>query len=69
MVGAVVYEGVTKLKTIGPDLKAAGIMFAFDKVVDMAAQIGEVQAVGWQDYSHGSHCACGFQFRHPNYCS
>ncbi|MFH7321277.1 hypothetical protein ACHHRT_11805 [Desulfurivibrio sp. D14AmB] len=69
VVGAVVYEGVTKLKTIGPDLKAAGIMFAFDKVVDMAAQIGEVQAVGWQDYSHGSHCACGFQFRHPNYCS
>ncbi len=68
-IGAVVYEASTKLKTIGPDLKNAGIMFAFDKVVDMTAQIAEVEAVGWQDYANGSHCACGFEFRHPNYCS
>jgi hypothetical protein len=68
-IGAVAYEAKTKLKTIGPDLKNAGIMFAFDKVVDLAAQVGQVEAVGWQDYANGSHCACGFKFRKSNCCS
>lgn len=42
--------------------------FAIDKVVDGLAQMAEVEAVGWQDYSSDSHCKCGFEYRHPNYC-
>ncbi|HYG68079.1 MAG TPA: hypothetical protein VD838_10485, partial [Anaeromyxobacteraceae bacterium] len=42
--------------------------FAVDKVVDGLAQMAEVEAVGWQDYSSDSHCRCHFEYRHPNYC-
>ena len=42
--------------------------FAVDRVIDGLAQMAEVEAVGWQDYSSDSHCACGFEYRHPNYC-
>lgn len=45
---------------------AAG--FVIDKVIDGLAQMAEVQATGWQDYSSDSHCKCGFEYRHPNYC-
>ncbi len=34
--------------------------FVADRVVDGLAQMLEVTAVGWQDYSHGSH-GCGFK--------
>jgi hypothetical protein len=50
-------------------IKNAGYSLAIDMVVDLFAQGIQVTAVGWQDYSHGSHCACGFEFRHPDYCS
>jgi hypothetical protein len=68
-VGAVVKEVMTKFKDIGTDVKNAGIGFAFDMAVDLAAQIVQVQVTGWQDYSQDSHCVCGFQFRDPNYCN
>ena len=64
----VIKEFKTKFANLGADLKKAGIQFAFDAVVDMGAQIAEVEATGWQDYSNGSHCVCKFQFSHPNYC-
>lgn len=66
--GAVIHEFNTNFKDLGPDLKKAGIQFAFDAVVDMGAQIAEVEVTGWQDYSNGSHCVCHFQFSDPNYC-
>jgi hypothetical protein len=46
-------------------VKNAGLGFAFDMAVDLAAQIAEVQATGWQDYSHDSHCVCNFEFQRP----
>ena len=67
-VGGVVKEVATNFKDFGKDVKNAGIGFAFDMVVDLAAQIVEVQVTGWQDYSHDSHCVCNFEFRDPNYC-
>lgn len=67
-VGGVIKEVVTNFKDFGKDVKNAGIMFGFDMAVDMFAQIVEVQVTGWQDYSHDSHCVCGFQFSDPNYC-
>ena len=67
-VGGVVKEVATHFKDIGKDVKNAGLGFAFDMAVDMFAQIAQVQATGWQDYSHDSHCVCGFQFNDPNYC-
>lgn len=67
-VGGVVKEVATHFKDIGKDVENAGIGFAFDMAVDMFAQIAQVQATGWQDYSHDSHCVCGFQFNDPNYC-
>ena len=66
--GFVIREVVTKFKNFGKNLKDAGIGFAFDRAVDMFAQIAQVQATGWQDYSYDSHCVCGFQFNDPNYC-
>jgi len=58
----IIKEFKTKFANLGADLKKAGIQFAFDAVVDMGAQIAEVEATGWQDYSDGSHRACGFEF-------
>lgn len=66
--GFVIREVATKFKNFGKNLKDAGIGFAFDRAVDMFAQIAQVQATGWQDYSYDSHCVCGFQFNDPNYC-
>jgi hypothetical protein len=48
-----------------PNLLAS---FTVDRVIDALAQMAEVEAVGWQDYSNASHCKCKFEFRHPNYC-
>jgi hypothetical protein len=42
--------------------------FTVDRVIDAFAQMAEVSAVGWQDYSDASHCRCGFEFRDPDYC-
>jgi len=50
-------------------IKSAGYSFAIGMIVDLFAQAVQVTAVGWQDYADGSHCACGFQFKHPDWCS
>ncbi|MPM78484.1 hypothetical protein SDC9_125495 [bioreactor metagenome] len=61
--GAVILEFQKNFKNLGKDLKQAGIGFAFDMAVDMAAQMVQVQVTGWQDYSDGSHKACDFRFK------
>lgn len=48
----------------------AGIVkgFVATKLIDGLAQMAQVHATGWQDYSHHSHCKCHFKFSHRNKC-
>ncbi len=42
--------------------------FVIARVVDGLAQMAQVEATSWQDYSNNSKCACDFEFAHPNKC-
>jgi hypothetical protein len=42
--------------------------FVIGRIVDGLAQMAQIEATSWQDYSHTSKCACDFEFAHPNKC-
>ncbi len=62
---AVAKEEEETLTTTGAKLLAD---FLIARVVDGLAQMAQVEATSWQDYSNNSKCACDFEFAHPNKC-